>query len=80
MMQLKIVSPEKILFDGEVEKVVVPGAMGEFEILDHHAPIISSLEKGRVIYKSPGIGEAQLEILGGFVEVQKNEISLCVDL
>ena len=49
MMQLKIVSPEMILFDGEVEKVVVPGAMGEFEILDHHAPIISSLEKGRVI-------------------------------
>lgn len=80
MMQLKIVSPEKILFDGEVEKVVVPGAMGEFEILDHHAPIISSLEKGRVIYKSPRIGEAQLEILGGFVEVQKNEIRLCVEL
>ena len=79
-MQLKIVSPEKILFDGEVEKVVVPGAMGEFEILDHHAPIISSLEKGRVIYKSTGIGEAQLEILGGFVEVQKNEIRLCVEL
>lgn len=80
MMQLKIVSPEKIFFDGEVEKVVVPGAMGEFEILDHHAPIISSLEKGRVIYKSPGIGEAQLEISGGFVEVQKNEIRLCVEL
>ena len=45
-MQLKIVSPEKILFVGEVRSVVVPGSIGMFEILENHAPIISSLEKG----------------------------------
>ena len=43
MLQLKIVSPEKIEFDGTVESVLVPGAMGQFEILTDHAPIISTL-------------------------------------
>ena len=45
MLKLKIISPEKILFNGEVESVTVPGTLGEFEILTSHAPIISSLEK-----------------------------------
>ena len=41
MLQLKIISPERIVFTGEVTQVVVPGTLGEFEILDNHAPIIS---------------------------------------
>ena len=48
MLQLKIVSPEKIVFQGEVESVLVPGTLGSFEILKDHAPIISSLEVGKV--------------------------------
>ena len=79
-MQLKIVSPEKILFVGEVRSVVVPGSIGMFEILENHAPIISSLEKGVVTYKSAGAEATSLEIQGGFVEVQKNEVRLCVEL
>ena len=50
MLQLKIVSPEKIEFDGAVESVFVPGTMGQFEILNDHAPIISTLQKGTVEY------------------------------
>ena len=80
MLQLKIVSPERILFTGEVKSVVVPGSLGEFEILENHAPIISSLEKGTVAYKLSDTDESRLEILGGFVEVQKNEVRLCVEL
>ena len=45
MLNLKIVSPEKIEFEGDVERVIVPGTVGSFEILLNHAPIISSLEK-----------------------------------
>jgi F-type H+-transporting ATPase subunit epsilon len=48
--------------------------MGQFEILTDHAPIISTLQKGIVEY-----GGKQLAILGGFVEVQKNEVSLCIE-
>ncbi|MBQ8464362.1 MAG: ATP synthase F1 subunit epsilon [Prevotella sp.] len=74
MLKLKIVSPERIEFTGEVERVRVPGTQGQFEILKDHAPIISTLQKGIVEYDGQ-----QLEILGGFVEVQKNEVSLCVE-
>jgi F-type H+-transporting ATPase subunit epsilon len=75
MLKLKIVSPERIEFTGEVESVKVPGTMGNFEILQNHAPIISTLQKGVVEYDGQ-----QLAILGGFVEVQKNEVSLCVEI
>jgi F-type H+-transporting ATPase subunit epsilon len=79
-LNLKIVSPEKIVFDGDVEKVIVPGTIGRFEILKDHAPIISSLEKGEVEYELAGGEKTQFNILGGFVEVQKNKVSLCVEL
>lgn len=79
MLQLKIVSPEKIEYDGVVESVFVPGSMGQFEILKDHAPIISTLQKGVVEYVTDD-GKVSLEILGGFVEVQKNVVSLCVEL
>lgn len=78
-LRLKIVSPVRVEFEGEVESVCVPGTQGNFEILQNHAPIISSLENGRVTYKSGG-NTVDLDILGGFVEVQKNDVSLCVEI
>lgn len=80
MLRLKIISPEKRIFDGEVNRVTVPGTLGEFEILVNHAPIISSLESGKVSYEIVTGELKQLEIESGFVEVQKNVISLCVEL
>ncbi|MBP5777782.1 MAG: ATP synthase F1 subunit epsilon [Prevotella sp.] len=79
MLTLKIVSPEKVEYEGAIERVVVPGTMGQFEILNDHAPIISTLQRGTVEYVN-GEGHTQLEIQGGFVEVQKNVVSLCVEL
>ena len=79
MLKLKIVSPERVEFTGEVESVLVPGTMGQFEILTDHAPIISSLSKGFVEYATKE-GKVRLDILGGFVEVQKNMVSLCVEV
>ena len=80
MLKLKIVSPERIEFDGEVVSVLVPGSQGQFEILNDHAPIISTLDKGVVEYGLPQGQKVQLEILGGFVEVQQNVVSLCVEV
>ena len=80
MLKLKIVSPERIEFEGDVESVLVPGTMGQFEILTNHAPIISSLDKGTVRYAVAGGEKRTIDICGGFVEVQKNVVSLCVEL
>ena len=79
MLQLRIVSPEKVEYDGAVESVLVPGTAGQFEILNDHAPIISTLQKGVVEYATKE-GKVNLNILGGFVEVQKNVVSLCVEI
>lgn len=76
---MKIVSPERVVFQGEVESVIVPGTCGLFEILKGHAPIISSLQTGKVSYTPKGAPQEVLPIGGGFVEVQKDEVSLCVE-
>lgn len=79
MLKLKIVSPEKVVYQGDVESVLVPGTLGSFEILRDHAPIISSLEVGKVEYTTQE-GKQTLDIQGGFVECKKNEVSLCVEV
>ena len=80
MLKLKIVSPERIEFEGEVVSVRVPGSKGNFEILVDHAPIISLLDNGVVEYVSPSGEKSTLSINGGFVEVQRNVVSLCVEV
>ena len=80
MLKLKIVSPEQVFYEGEIESIVVPGTLGRFEVLVGHAPIISSLEKGSVEYTTLDGEKTQFDILGGFVEVQKDVISLCVEI
>lgn len=79
MLKLKIISPEKVIYDGEVESVTVPGTLGSFEILNNHAPIISSLANGKVDYVTKD-GSHSVDVEGGFVEVKKNEVSLCVEM
>ena len=78
-LELKIVSPAKIEYEGQVERVVVPGTSGEFEILVNHAPIISTLEKGRIIFHDSE-GTHEVNVSMGFVEVQKNVVNICVEL
>lgn len=79
MLKLKIVSPERIEFEGAVESVLVPGTLGQFEILNNHAPIVSSLSKGIVEYKSAD-GKHSVEISAGFVSVKQNNVNVCVEL
>jgi F-type H+-transporting ATPase subunit epsilon len=72
-MILEIITPEKSLFTGEVTSVKFPGINGEFEILNNHAPIISTLGKGeiRVINNK---NTEKFEINGGVIEMQNNKI------
>ena len=79
MLTLRIISPEKILYNGDASMVKVPAVGGEFEILDNHAPIISALQKGVVEYESTGERKSFV-IMGGFVEVHQNNVDLCVEM
>ena len=78
-LELKIVSPAKVEYQGMVEKVIVPGISGQFEILQDHAPIISSLSNGEVVYQDSD-GEHVLNVIRGFVEVSKNNVDICVEV
>lgn len=80
MLKLKIASPRRVEFDGEVESIIVPGTAGRFEILSGHAPIISSLDKGTIAYKPAANDVVELHIHGGFVEVVRDKVSLCVEI
>lgn len=77
-MDLTIISPEKVLFTGKVTSVQVPGKAGRFEVLANHAPIISSLDEGTILYKDDD--EHTQEITRGFVEVANNKVTICVEL
>ena len=77
-MKIKILSPEKQLYAAEVNRVVVPGEMGQFEVLENHAPIISTLVKGLV--SCFGAENYTIEIQSGFIECVNNTINICVEL
>ncbi len=78
ILQLTIVSPEQILYEGEVQSVTLPGTAGSFTVLSDHAPIISSLEGGKIGYVADHQEQSVL-IKGGFVEVKDNFVSVCVE-
>lgn len=79
-MNLTIVSPEKVIYKGKATGVTVPGTKGRFEVLNDHAPIISSLQKGKLAFKKDSAGPAEeMEIAGGFINVANNEVAVCVE-
>ena len=80
MLSLRIVTPERVEYDGAIKSIIVPGTMGSFEVLENHAPIISSLEKGVVEYTTTEGEKQTMTIIGGFIEVQKNILSKCVEI
>lgn len=62
-----------------VSKISLPGSKGRFMILKDHAPIISSLEEGDVIFESDSVTE-KVNIMSGFVEVNNNVVTVCAEL
>ncbi len=72
-MLLEIITPDRKIFSGEVESATFPGSEGSFQVLNNHAPLISSLEEGTIRYRT-GSGEFEVTVNGGVVEVLKNKI------
>lgn len=77
-MKVKITKPDATIFDGEAKLVQLPGTGGKFEILDNHAPIISSLAKGSVRLVLADGTEETFDIRGGVVKSQQNDLMILV--
>ena len=78
MLKLEIVTPERKVFDAAVDTVTVPTASGEAGILPNHAPLVSALKPGILIYTNGGSVE-RVAVSGGFVEVSDNKVSVLAD-
>lgn len=77
-MLLEILTPDKKVYSGEVTSVTVPGTKGSFEVLNNHAPIISTLDKGTVKFKAKE-GNQEMGITGGVIEVLSNKVVVLVE-
>lgn len=77
-LQLEIITPDGSFYNGEVVSVTFPGAIGTFQVLKNHAPIISSLDPGSLSYVNAE-GRHAYQIDGGVVEVLNNKITVLAE-
>jgi F-type H+-transporting ATPase subunit epsilon len=73
-MYIEIITPDKKIFSGEVSLAQFPGTDGSFEVLNNHAPIISTLTKGKIKIVDAEKQTQFFEIKSGVMEMQKNKI------
>jgi F-type H+-transporting ATPase subunit epsilon len=78
-LHFELVSPEKLVFSGEVSQVDVPGAEGDFGVLEGHAPFVTTLRPGILTVHGSG-GAQRIVVLGGFAEVSGEGLTVLADL
>ena len=78
-LHFELVSPEKLVFSGEVQQVDVPGAEGDFGVLEGHAPLVTTLRPG-ILTVHGGGGAQQIVVLGGFAEVSAAGLTVLADV
>jgi F-type H+-transporting ATPase subunit epsilon len=79
VFQFDLVSPEKLLFSGAVESVVVPSVEGEFQVLKDHAPVMAMLKPGVVHIEDDKGGKRNLFVRGGFADVANNVLTILAE-
>jgi len=77
-IRVEIVSQDRMVYEGEADIVVVPGAGGEMGILPNHSPLISTLQYG-VLKVRRGAEEELFTVAGGVVEVQPDIVTVLAD-
>lgn len=77
-MKVFVLTPTSQLFEGDAKSVKLPGSSGQFEILDRHAPVVSSLQKGNIFITDTKGNKHKFAIKNGFIEVANNEANVLV--
>lgn len=73
-MYLEIITPIRVVFSGEVDRVQIPGVKGSFELLNNHAPIISNMVEGRIRVITGEDPPRYFSVMGGIAECKSNKI------
>jgi F-type H+-transporting ATPase subunit epsilon len=77
-LSLKVITPDKIVWDDRVEEIILPSTTGQLGILSGHAPLVSALDVG-VMRIRPGKDWKAIALMGGFAEVENNEVKVLVN-
>ena len=79
-LHFELVTPAKLERSEEVHMVVVPGAEGEFGVLEGHAPFMSTIRDGAVqVYKTEGAAPEEIQVRGGFAEVSESGLTVLAE-
>lgn len=78
-MQLKLITPEKIYFEGAIASVQVPGSEGDFGVLPGHAPFVSTLKEGVVAIELAGGDSKRVSVSGGIAEVTPEQCTILAE-
>jgi F-type H+-transporting ATPase subunit epsilon len=79
-MKLNIITPDNVLYSGDnVHLVQLPGIDGSFEIMNHHAPLISVLRKGQIKVEVKGDAPQFFDVNGGVIEVLENHVLILAE-
>ncbi len=69
LLKFELVSPERLLRSGDVQEVLVPGSEGDFVVMPKHAPVLTTLKPGVIVFKDEEGAEFKVFVRGGFAEV-----------
>ena len=79
LFKLSILTPERTVFDGDVEYVQAPGSEGYFGVLAHHAAMVTGLARGTLTVRGADGDESRWHVAGGFFEVSNNAATVLAD-
>jgi F-type H+-transporting ATPase subunit epsilon len=77
-LSVKVITPDKTVWDDQVEEAILPSTTGQLGILSGHAPLLTALEVG-VLRVRPGKEWKSIALMGGFAEVENDEIKILVN-
>ena len=79
MLRVSVISPEKVLYEGEADSLVVPAYDGEVGVLTGHAPMMTLLGRGELRLSGGGAGARRFAVEGGFMQVADNEVRIVTE-
>lgn len=77
-LTVRVITPDKVVWDEEVQELILPSTTGQLGILSNHAPLLTALEIG-VMRVRPGKDWKNIAVMGGFAEVENNEVKVLVN-
>jgi F-type H+-transporting ATPase subunit epsilon len=78
-LRVRVVSPEKIVFEGEAASVVAPAWDGLVGILPGHAPMLALVGSGELSIDRPGGGSDAFHVAGGVLKVERNQVTVLTE-